>query len=196
MSLSCFRRPARAQDRPPAPVRQQLSLLSGDLRLDLARCAAWTEDASYWVVPSHDGELIYLYAADHGGGGSGGATTLEYLRDVGPTVSVGIHRGQGRYALLVPDGYDQARAGTVQRPVVDNVAVLDLPDWERLIEITGSAGSAASTWDRRTGTSSRPLARDCRTGALTLRARTPPIRSGPLLAATVVGRATATADHQ
>jgi hypothetical protein len=152
MSLSCFRRPARAQDRPPAQVRQQLSLLGRDLRLDLARCAAWTEGASYWVVPSRDGELIYLYAADHGGGGSGGATTLEYLRDVGPSASIGIHRGQWRYVLLVPDGYDQARAGSVQRPVVDNVAVFELSDRERAIEITGSAGSRSldlgpSDWD-------------------------------------------------
>jgi hypothetical protein len=161
VSLSCFRRPARPEDRPSEAIRQSLSLLGGNLDIDRARLAASTDEASYWILPNSDGELIYLYAAYHEGGGSGCATTLEFLREMGPSASIGIRGGRWRYAVLAGDGYDVARVGSARASIVDNLAVFDLPDRERFIEIAGPSGTrimdlGPSGWDEFMGAAPGP----------------------------------------
>ncbi len=152
MSLACFRRPARPEDQLPRAVRVGVATVGGDLRFELARLVASTDDTTYWVMPTQDEGGVFYFGADDRGGGSGGTTTLGALRDLGLGATVGVHRGRWRYALLVADGYERARAGGVEVPVVDNFAVLDLPDRARFIEVIGPTGARTldlgpSEWD-------------------------------------------------
>lgn len=141
MSLTCFRRPGRPDDQVPASLRPALAAVGGDLRFDLARRVAATHDTTYWVMPTRDEGSVFFFGADDQGGGSGGTTTINVLRERGLSATVGVYRGRWRYAVLVADDYQRARAGSVEGPVVDNFAVLDLPARERLLEVIGPAGA-------------------------------------------------------
>jgi hypothetical protein len=128
-------------------------LIGGHLDISLARLAASTDEARYWLLPGFDGEQVFLYAAYHDGGGSGCGTTVEHLREAGPSASIGVRRGRWRYAVLAADGYEIARVGSARARIVDNLAVFDLPHRERFIEIVGPPGTRVldlgpSDWDK------------------------------------------------
>lgn len=173
MSLACFRRRTRPEDQLPEAVRSGLAVVGGDLRFERSRLVATTDDTTYWAMPTRDEGCVFYFGANDQGGGSGGTTTLDALRDLGLATTVGLHRGRCRYALLVADGYQRARAGGVGVPVVDNFAVLDLPDRERIIEVIGPAALASSISGRRSGTTSRLPGRVFLTRPLRGRGRAP-----------------------
>ena len=122
-----------------------------DCRIAGARLAAEDDGIRYWLLPTSDDEAVWFVGLSAKGGG-GGQTTFAHLAATGYGLTTSIHRGRWRYAVLVADGIERVRAGSVEREVVDNMAILDLPDRERRLELIGPAGSrivdlGPSDWD-------------------------------------------------
>lgn len=152
MTLSCLRRAIRPEDRPPPSIRDALAGIGPDLLVAEARLVGAGAGRTHWVVPTDDGQGVCLLSFDDHGSGGGSITTFEALRSHGASGTTDIHRGRWRYALLIADGYQRARAGEVEVAVVDNLAAFDLADRERFVELTGPAGTLTydlgpSDWD-------------------------------------------------
>ena len=102
--------------------------------VDAARLVGRSGPVGWWVIPTDDGAIIFFGARDDGSGG-GGITTLEHIAETG----VCIHGAPG-LALLVADGYEVVRCGTVEVAVLDNFASIDPPEGARHMELIGPAG--------------------------------------------------------
>jgi hypothetical protein len=93
---------------------------------------------------------MFFVADGHAGGG--GIATFASLADRGAAVQLEVRRGRWWCALLVADGFERVRAGTVESAVADNFAVLDLADRPRVVQLLGPARSrdfdlGPSDWD-------------------------------------------------
>jgi hypothetical protein len=102
--------------------------------VDAARRVGQSGPVGWWVIPTSDGAIIFFGARESGSGG-GGITTLELIAEAGVYLA-----GSPGLALLVADGYDVVRCGTVDVAVVDNFALVDPPDGASHLELIGSAG--------------------------------------------------------
>jgi hypothetical protein len=129
-----------------------LRAVGGDLRIEESRLAAADDGVRYWVIPSRDGQSVFFCGMDEQGDGGGGEVPFEALERLAASVVTSIHRGRWRYVVLVADGYDRARIGAIEASVTDNLAIVDAPDRERLVELVGPAGGrmidlGPSDWD-------------------------------------------------
>lgn len=139
MSIACLRRPPRPADRPTDAERGMLAASFPGCRIAGARLATEDDGIRYRLVPTGDGEAVWFVGLSSVGGG-GGQTAFARLAATGGAATTSIHLGRWRHAVPVADGVERVRAGAVERRVDDNVAILDLADRARRLQLIGPAG--------------------------------------------------------
>ena len=137
-ALTCLQRAARPDDSLPSNLG--LAALGPGLRLGGARRVAEAGGMWYWVVPTDDGQGVMFFGADEHAG-RGGIAIFTSLAERGAAAHLEVRRGRWWCALLVVDGFERVRAGTVESAVADNFAVLDLDDRPRVVRLLGPVRS-------------------------------------------------------